>query len=63
MVCVLELDYSGWLFIIFDYGRSLPCSFLFVFKAAFFSRVGELVILGHPFTQAQGLIALWSLGK
>ena len=63
MVWVLELDYGRWLFILFDYGHGLACSFLFVFKATFFSRVGELVILGHSFTQVQGLTALWLLEK
>lgn len=46
MVWVLELAYSGWLFIIFDYGCSLACSFFFL-KSASYLGVGKLVILGH----------------
>lgn len=47
MVWVLELAYSGWLFIIFDYGCSLACSFFFFLKSASYLGVGKLVILGH----------------
>lgn len=61
MVWVLELAYSGWLFIIFDYGCSLACSFFF-FEIGFLFGGGKVSDLGS-FTQAQGFPATWFAAK